>query len=170
MEWQGINLSGYNQEKWATENIRNLVKIMVTLIVSLLIGIVIIFEQLSLHQQIDIIKDQTAQQTHHLSQIREKIEKLKQQIISPNQSLSQKSIHFFVDYLKNFKAKGRLEMIQLSIDHNEMVKIFGKTRTQEEFILIEQQLKNLNIDYNITHLHNNKENLIEFQIHIDLKG
>ena len=168
MEWQGINLSGYNQHQWVKMSIRNLIIIIATFIALSIITIFIIFQHQDIQYKNRQLNNEITEIKNKITQTQNNIENLKQSSITNNQFIKNEHIYFLNQYLKNFKEKGTLEIIQIYIDSHTKIKI--KVKNQEQFMLIEQQLKQENTNYQITHLYTSEDNLLSFQIIIDLQG
>ncbi|MGX2975176.1 hypothetical protein ACWIUH_09100 [Ursidibacter arcticus] len=170
MEWQGINLSGYNQNQWVKYSIRNFIIILATFIFLSIITIFIIFQYQDIQYKNKQLNNEITEIENKISQTQNNIEKLKKNTITNNQLIKSEYIYFLNQYLNSFKEKGALEIIQIYIDSHTKIKIIGKAKNQEKFMSIEQQLKQDNINYHITQLHTSEDNLLSFQIIIDLQG
>ncbi|KAE9531780.1 hypothetical protein A1D25_01440 [Ursidibacter arcticus] len=170
MEWQGINLNGYNQHQWVKMSIRNLIIIIAIFIALSIITIFIILQHQDIQYKNRLLNNEITEIENKITQTQNNIEKLKQNAITNNQSIKKEHIYFLNQYLNNFKEKGTLEIIQIYIDNHTKIKIIGKVKNQEQFMLIEQQLKQENTNYQITHLYTREDNLLSFQIIIDLQG
>ncbi|MGX2969459.1 hypothetical protein [Ursidibacter sp. B-7004-1] len=170
MEWQGINLNGYNQHQWVSHSIRNLIIIITTFIASSIIGVLIIFQHQNIQHKNIQLNNEITEIENKITQTKDNIEKLKHNTIKNNHFIKNEHIYFLNQYLNNFKEKGTLEIIQIYIDNHTKIKIIGKVKNQKQFTSIEQQLKQDNINYNITQLHTSEDSLLSFQIIIDLQG
>lgn len=169
MEWQGINLSLTRQNFWLKETKKNIGYMMISIIVSFVIGLLAIFsyQEKKIIYQNDLNKYQHIQQ--EIENIEGRIEQIKQNVRKGDvEFIDNKIVERFLLYITQFQVSGVIETIQLYRDGEIICKIIGKLHHQSEFQHIEQQLKETNLEYQVEQYQTNEKQQIEFTLLIKL--
>lgn len=170
MEWQGINLNGYRHQQWLTQSVKNLSYLTACLVISTLLALLIHWQNQQQQHQFHALAQQRQQSQEQQTALSQHIEQLTLQSQNKStQSLENRQITAFLNYLLGIKLSGIIEIAQLYQAEHTVFKLKGKVSSPAQFIQLEQQLKTMNYLYQIEQFETREKSEIEFSLHIDLK-
>lgn len=169
MEWKGINLSDFNQQQWLNRNLRHLIILLSTSIITLIIAIILFYLKLDLENQFIMQNQQQIQLENKIVSIKNRITRLKShQVQEKSNYLTKTNIEQFLTYLSNLKVNGVIEYSQLYFDDFAKLKLVSKSSSQKQFDYIINQLKHNNYLYKIDYVQQNDKNLFDFSLVIEI--
>lgn len=169
MEWHGINLSDYHEQKWLKQSIKSLWLTIFTIIVAAIIAVWVLFETQHLANTEQKISSEISQLNRNLQQFEQKIHLLKNQHSQMQFTYIEKQeVQQFIRYLTEIPVKGFIENVQLYLDNGIKLKMVGKMTNENTFEIITQQLKQENFTYKIDHFEKNEQDQLEFSLIINL--
>lgn len=166
-----VDLSGSNQRDWIKKSQRRFWQYGIAILFAFGGFLGIGFAIYATEQQLNEQQMQFRQSQQQLSQINQQIEEIKGRLQNKTTkpALAPEYIDFLLDYLRQFKQTGSLEIIQLEKEENKaQIKMIGKSQNPAQFTQIEQHLKQANIHYQLDDLQTTPENSLEFQIRLFL--
>ncbi len=170
MEWQGINLNGYRHQQWLTQSVKNLSYLTACLVISTLLALLIHWQNQQQQHQFHELAQQRQQSQEQQTALSQQIEQLTLQSQNKSrQSLENRQITAFLNYLLGIQLSGIIEIAQLYQAENTVFKLTGKVSSPAQFSQLEQQLKTMNYLYQIEQFETREKSEIEFSLHIDLK-
>lgn len=170
MEWQGINLNGYRHQQWLTQSVKNLSYLTACLVISTLLALLIHWQNQQQQHQFHALAQQRQQSQEQQTALTQQIEQLTLQSQNKStQSLENRQITAFLNYLLGIKLSGIIEIAQLYQAENTIFKLTGKVSSPAQFSQLEKQLKTMNYLYQIEQFETREKSEIEFSLHIDLK-
>lgn len=169
MEWKGINLSDFNQQQWLNRNLRHLIILLSTSIITLIIAIILFYLKQDLENQFIMQNQQQIQLENKIVSIKNRITRLKShQVQEKSNYLTKTNIEQFLTYLSNLKVNGVIEYSQLYFDDFAKLKLVSKFSSQKQFDYIINQLKHNNYLYKIDYVQQNDKNLFDFSLVIEI--
>lgn len=170
MEWQGINLNGYRHQQWLTQSVKNLSYLTACLVICTLLALLIHWQNQQQQHQFHALAQQRQQSQEQQTALTQQIELLTLQSQNKStQSLENKQITAFLNYLSGIKLSGIIEIAQLYQAENTIFKLTGKVSNPAQFSQLEQQLKSMNYIYQIEQFETREKSEIEFSLNINLK-
>ncbi|KMK52409.1 hypothetical protein RO21_00735 [[Actinobacillus] muris] len=170
MDWQGINLTSYHQQKWLEKSVKHLIFIVICFILAILVAFSLWFFAQKISKNNQSLNQQNKQIKQDIQQIEKKITELQQQakVKHSSEKLAKAHIIFLLDYIHNLNVQGGIELIQLYIETLPKLKLVGKLTHQNQFEQLEKQLKNIPYTYQLDHFQTNEMGEIEFGLTISL--
>lgn len=169
---KGINLTAFHQEKWGEIHTKVVIKLLLTVFLSLFIfSVTLIYQQNTTVKQ-QLLVDQIQQKKQMLSLLEQKIEQSKQtHTLDLNTLLDTKIVTKFNYLIQQVPIKaGGISDIRFYYDNGTKIKMIGKYEKQQEFSTLEKFLEEKGFSIKVENLQTNEKSKTEFSLIITQKN